>query len=61
MHFTDRLPSRTELLHNFLGIVQWVRTDDIFGYAIKPQSFISYPRELVAISDDIERCFNLLP
>ena len=48
------------LRHRLVVIDHGMVAHALFGHAAKPQGFISEPLELIGVSDEFERCFDLL-
>ena len=49
------------LRHRLVVIDHGMVAHALFGHAAKPQGFISQPLEFIGVSDEFERCFDLLP
>ena len=49
------------LRHRLVVIDHGMVADALFGHAAKPQGFISQPLKFIGVSDEFERCLDLLP
>ena len=49
------------LCHRLFVVDDGMVADTLFGHAAKPQGFISQSLKFIGVSDEFERCLDLLP